>query len=473
MEQYEQLALLPFTSERKRMSVIVRNVADGSIHLYCKGADDVLMARLAPGQDDLQTVTQQHVDTFAETGLRTLVLAWRELSPTEFAAFEHVHRRAAAEIIQREAAVAAAYETVERNLHVLGATAIEDELQAGVPETLCKLRQAGIRCWMLTGDKHSTAMALARRSDLHAADASIVDIHGVSRDAVSAAIAAACVAVVAAGHNLTYEVAPASRWEIVLRWLSAMCSRFRVQAAGAGARPPWMRRQGVQATPTRAALLTGPSRGGVAASWLHSETRPRPYTLVVRGDALGAALDFAQAELGALCMSATAVVCCRVTPKQKAQVVQLVKATGAVTLAVGDGGNDVAMIQEAAIGVGVRGQEGLQAARAADYQVSRFEALQRLVLVHGRYSYHRTALVAQYSFYKSFAFCVMQVRMCLWCDCRCADAHASNLCTRHYRRVRMCSSYTAFSRAFQASLCSTRSVYRHTMYSSSCPSCFS
>jgi hypothetical protein len=114
-------------------------------------------------------------------------------------------------------------------------------------------------------------------------------------------------------------------------------------------------------------------------------------------------------RFGKLCRAADAVICCRVTPKQKADVVKLVKDSGSTTLAVGDGGNDVSMIQEAHVGVGIEGKEGLQAARAADYRVAQFMHLQRLLLIHGRYSYYRTCLVAQYSFYKSFCFCLCQV----------------------------------------------------------------
>jgi len=94
-----------------------------------------------------------------------------------------------------------------------------------------------------------------------------------------------------------------------------------------------------------------------------------------------------------------------VTPAQKAQLVRLVRDAGHVALAIGDGGNDVSMIQEAQVGVGIRGKEGLQASRAADYQVAFFRALERLLLVHGHYSYYRTSVIAQYSFYKSFVFC--------------------------------------------------------------------
>jgi len=103
------------------------------------------------------------------------------------------------------------------------------------------------------------------------------------------------------------------------------------------------------------------------------------------------------------------VICCRVTPQQKALVVKLVKDDEHMALAIGDGGNDVSMIQEAHIGVGIAGREGLQAARAADYQIGKFRFLKRLMLIHGRYSYLRTSFIAQFSFYKSMAVAAMQL----------------------------------------------------------------
>jgi phospholipid-translocating ATPase len=89
--------------------------------------------------------------------------------------------------------------------------------------------------------------------------------------------------------------------------------------------------------------------------------------------------------------------------------VALAKERNRLTLAIGDGGNDVGMIQEAHVGVGIAGREGLQAARAADYAVGRFKFLGKLLLVHGRYAYKRTSWIAQYAFYKSMVICVLQI----------------------------------------------------------------
>jgi len=132
--------------------------------------------------------------------------------------------------------------------------------------------------------------------------------------------------------------------------------------------------------------------------------------MIIRGATMHLAHDESNRALFLeLALRANAVICCRFSPRQKAQVVNLVKENGNMTLAIGDGGNDVSMIQAAHIGVGIRGKEGLQAARASDFQINKFRALKRLLLVHGRYSYLRTSFIAQYSYYKSFLFCFYQI----------------------------------------------------------------
>src|SRR6478736_4844451 len=127
--------------------------------------------------------------------------------------------------------------------------------------------------------------------------------------------------------------------------------------------------------------------------------------LVIDGKSLSFALDKSLRtvflELALLCK---AVICCRVSPLQKALVVKLVKhdVAGAVTLAIGDGANDVGMIQAAHIGVGISGQEGLQASRSGDFSIAQFRFLKKLLLVHGGWAYSRITKVILYCFYKNF-----------------------------------------------------------------------
>ncbi|KAI8005927.1 Phospholipid-transporting ATPase 2 [Camellia lanceoleosa] len=140
-----------------------------------------------------------------------------------------------------------------------------------------------------------------------------------------------------------------------------------------------------------------------------TNSEAKDVAFVIGGWALEIALkDYKKAFTELAILSRTAI-CCRVTPSQKAQLVELLKSCDYRTLAIGDGGNDVRMIQQADIGVGISGREGLQAARAADYSIGKFRFLQRLILVHGRYSYNRTTFLSQYSFYKSLVICFIQI----------------------------------------------------------------
>merc|ERR1719312_66659 len=111
-----------------------------------------------------------------------------------------------------------------------------------------------------------------------------------------------------------------------------------------------------------------------------------------------------------LCTSCKAVVCCRVSPIQKAEVVELVsKFTKSITLAIGDGANDVAMIQKASVGVGVSGNEGLQAVNSADFAIGQFSYLARLLFVHGAWNYSRISKVVLYSFYKNITLYIIEL----------------------------------------------------------------
>eukprot|EP00993_Chasmostoma_nieuportense_P000697 NODE_1641_length_1430_cov_29.834229_g1558_i0.p1 GENE.NODE_1641_length_1430_cov_29.834229_g1558_i0~~NODE_1641_length_1430_cov_29.834229_g1558_i0.p1 ORF type:complete len:396 (+),score=86.21 NODE_1641_length_1430_cov_29.834229_g1558_i0:192-1379(+) len=134
------------------------------------------------------------------------------------------------------------------------------------------------------------------------------------------------------------------------------------------------------------------------------------YSLMITGDTLELALtEECQAAFLQSAMAANSVICCRVTPALKASITRMVKLNRKTTLAVGDGGNDVAMLQEAHVGVGIQGKEGLQAARAADFSIARFKFLKPLLLVHGHYSYERTCYIVQYCFYKSMLLSSVQL----------------------------------------------------------------
>uniref|UniRef100_A0A667XYW8 Phospholipid-transporting ATPase n=1 Tax=Myripristis murdjan TaxID=586833 RepID=A0A667XYW8_9TELE len=153
---YELLAILDFNNVRKRMSVIVRS-PEGKLSLYCKGADTIVYERLHQSCSKLMDVTTEHLNEFAGEGLRTLALAYKDLDEEYFSQWKQRHHEASTALDERESKLDQLYEEIEKDLLLLGATAIEDKLQDGVPHTIEQLSKADIKIWVLTGDKQETA----------------------------------------------------------------------------------------------------------------------------------------------------------------------------------------------------------------------------------------------------------------------------------------------------------------------------
>ncbi|KAI5100471.1 putative phospholipid-transporting ATPase IM [Silurus meridionalis] len=355
---YQLLAILDFNNVRKRMSVIVRN-PKGQLKLYSKGADTIIFDRLDPTNEDLMYTTSDQLNEFAGEGLRTLALACKDLDEDMFDEWMKKLLFASTALENREERVGDLYEEIEQGLTLLGATAIEDKLQEGVPETISCLTLANIKIWVLTGDKLETAMNIGYSCNMLRDDMNEVFI--------------------ISGHT-TLEVQQELR-NAKERIMGPDKERF--------ASSQELRKTDMYASDS-----------------VFEETIIAEYALIINGHSLAHALeaDMERILLEVACLCKT-VICCRVTPLQKAQVVELVKRhKRVVTLAIGDGANDVSMIKTAHIGVGISGQEGMQAVLASDYSFAQFRYLQRLLLVHGRWSYHRMCNFLCYFFYKNFAF---------------------------------------------------------------------
>ena len=337
--EYELLNVCEFNSTRKRMSAIFR-CPDGKIRLYCKGADTVILERLAP-DNPLVEITLQHLEDYATEGLRTLCLAMKEISEAEYQQWSAIFEKAATTINNRGDELDKAAELIEKDLHLLGATAIEDRLQDGVPDTIHTLQTAGIKIWVLTGDRQETAINIGMSCKLISEDMTLVIINEET--------------VQATRDSLTKKLA----------------------------------------------ALKGQRDGNTDMEALALVIDGRSLTFALEKDLEKTFLDLA--------IACKAVICCRVSPLQKALVVKLVKRhTSALLLAIGDGANDVSMIQAAHVGVGISGMEGLQAARSADVAIGQFRFLRKLLLVHGAWSYQRISKVILYSFYKNITLYMTQ-----------------------------------------------------------------
>ncbi|PJF18947.1 Phospholipid-transporting ATPase [Paramicrosporidium saccamoebae] len=325
IETITVLNVLEFSSDRKRMSTIVRR-QNGEIVLMCKGADNIIFERLS--QDSLESqvaqLTQNHLENFAE--------------------------EASAAMHNRELFMDAASDEIERDLTLLGATAIEDKLQEGVPECIEMLQMAGIKVWVLTGDKMETAINIGFSCRL-------------------------------LNKNMVLLVIRGSDEEETLKQLRSAYEKI------------WSRY-----------FSFGDTSGEQIASNATSS-----FAMIIEGKTLKFALEKSCRKIFVnLSSRCDAVICCRVSPLQKAKVVELIRhGKNVMTMAIGDGANDVSMIQAADVGVGIAGQEGMQAVMSSDYAIAQFRYLTRLLLVHGRWSYIRVAEVTLLSLYKNLAFVVL------------------------------------------------------------------
>ncbi|XP_053566150.1 phospholipid-transporting ATPase IF [Bombina bombina] len=332
-ESYKLLHVLEFDPNRRRMSVIVQS-PNGETILFTKGAESSILPNAKCGEIDR---IRLHVDEFALKGLRTLCIAYRKFTSEEYQEVEKQLFEARTALQQREERLAEVFNLIEKDLELLGATGVEDKLQDKVQETIEALRLAGIKVWVLTGDKHETAVSVS----------------------------------LSCGHfHRTMNIL-----ELVQQKSDHECAEQLRQLA---------RRL--------------------------QDDHVIQHGLVVDGASLSLALRGHEKLFMEVCRNCSAVLCCRMAPLQKAKVVRLLKTSPEkpITLAIGDGANDVSMIQEAHVGIGIMGKEGRQAVRNSDYAIARFKYLSKLLLVHGHFYYIRIATLVQYFFYKNVCFITPQ-----------------------------------------------------------------
>ncbi|XP_061048221.1 phospholipid-transporting ATPase VD isoform X3 [Eubalaena glacialis] len=310
-----------------------------------------------PGLEKQQTMlrekTQQHLDAYTKRGLRTLCVAKRVMSDTEYAEWLRNHFLAETSIDNREELLLESAMRLENKLTLLGATGIEDRLQEGVPESIEALHKAGIKIWMLTGDKQETAVNIAYACKLLEPDDKLFILNTESKNACEMLM------------------------DTILKELQKKNPASPEQASSEALHQP--------PAPPDSGLRAGLIINGKTLEFALQESLQRQFL-----------------ELAARCH---AVVCCRATPLQKSEVVKLVRShLRVMTLAIGDGANDVSMIQVADVGIGISGQEGMQAVMASDFAISQFKHLSKLLLVHGHWCYTRLSNMILYFFYKNVAY---------------------------------------------------------------------
>ena len=334
VRKYQVLEVLAFDSERRRMSVIVRREDTKEPRLLCKGADSSLgpLLRRPRSREEVQVqeATQRQVTEYSRTGLRSLVMAARDIKEEEYMVWRKRHVEAKNSLENREQLLRESCDSIEQDLELMGATGVEDRLQDSVSSTMSDLRRAGVSVWLVTGDSQGTAVSVAHSAGLFAEGWQVVMLNCETEEEARVSV--------------------------------------RNHLGQARQRP----------SETRALVVDGQTLDLLAS-------QPEGFLDLVR-----------------LC---TSVLACRVTPLQKGQLARPAReGLGRLTLAIGDGANDVSMLQAANVGVGVYGQEGRQAVMAADFAIPSFSQLRRLLLVHGHWSYYRLASLVIHSFYKNASF---------------------------------------------------------------------
>lgn len=323
---FEILYIFPFSSETKRMGIVVKDIQRNEVWFMQKGADTV-MAPIVTSSDWLDEET----GNMAREGLRTLVIGRKKLGSELFQEFVNKYQKASVAMHEREASMQRVIsQLLEQDLELLGLTGVEDKLQMDVKTSIELLRNAGLKIWMLTGDKVETAKCVSISARL------------IYRGQYV--------------HQIT--------------------------------------------------KLSHPDMALPQLEYLKSDTQA---CLLIDGESLAVYLKHYRQEFLSVVIHLPAVIACRCTPQQKADVALLIKeTTGKRVCCIGDGGNDVSMIQCADVGVGIVGKEGKQASLAADFSIDQFCYLQKLLLWHGRNSYKRSAKLAQFVIHRGLLISVAQ-----------------------------------------------------------------
>ena len=346
--EYKICNILEFTSERKRMSVIVKkgDDDDNKYILYIKGSDNIIeeILSLESKNSKEYKFIMNKVKEYSIKGLRTLLMGYKELTFEEYIEFNDKYKILMEDMEENnnQEKLYKLYEEIENEIHLLGATAIEDELQYKADETINKFINIGIKICMLTGDKLETAKNIANSCKLITPDMDLIYIE----------------------YNKIFDYNPSKNIKSYLNSL-------------------------------------------IKTKFNDNNINNKKYCMLINGDTLVNILSSEETIkiFNDLFNKCNSIICSRVDPKQKAKLVNIIQSTNSgVCLAIGDGANDVGMITEANVGIGISGIEGSEAVRVSDYSINQFYHLQKLLLFHGRETYRKNSYYILYNFYKNVIF---------------------------------------------------------------------
>ena len=345
-EEYEILHSFPFSSETKKMGIILRNKKYNYIVYYIKGAESIIQHFL---KKEYHSIMKEHCENLATVGLRTLVFCFKLIDYKYYLSWNQRYNQALNSFENRKENINSVISEIENNMEFLSVSGVDDLLQEDVSNTIDSLRNAGIKIWMLTGDKVETATCISISTGIKSKNQSIKYItEDNSKDKIK---------------------------KILDNYSSLMFNNTNSS----------------------------------------SNNNNNTSLLVIDGNCLDTVLNSFEEVFFKIALNSSSVICCRCSPTQKAQVVKLAKKyTNKRLSSVGDGGNDVAMIQEAHVGIGIVGKEGMQASLASDFSINKFKDLNYLLLWHGRISYKNTAKIAKFIIHRGLIISLIQVRITIY-----------------------------------------------------------
>lgn len=408
-ETWEVLALNEFESDRKRMSILMRSSTNRYV-LFCKGADSSMFSNCQQSSHTTSIIEQTEV--FASSGLRTLVAAKKDLTPSEAQAWLTTYKEAKMSVFKRNEKLSVCACAIEVDMDILGCIGIEDELQDGVPDAIKQLQETGLNVWMITGDKAETAMAIGKMCNLLTDTQRIEKLVNLSGDHLRQKLQHLQTIVNQPSHSPNGS--KPSNSSAITKELSTMTLESNVSPIVS---------IDLEANKEKPKYLDNLKAASIdAATSISSVDKPSEantdhIAMIIDGSTLEHIWKSTELKLlfSTVMTAIPTVIACRVSPLQKASLVRMIKTSPShpITLSIGDGANDVGMINEARVGVGISGKEGRHAANASDFAISQFRFLVPLLLEHGRFNYIRCSKLVLYSFYKNlllvsflFYFCI-------------------------------------------------------------------
>ena len=347
IEKYEILACFPFSSDTKRMGIIIKN-NNNKIFFYCKGAENVMKELVF---NKYKNIIDLNADDLAKKGLRTLVLTKKEISNEFYEKWNKKFNEAKVAMNERKKKIQEVIQQLEVELNFLCVTGVEDLLQDNVKETIENLRKGGIKIWMLTGDKSETAKCISVLTGLKSDNQKVFEIK--------------------------YENNNFSRNEII-DLLRNKLNNFKN-------------------------LLKSTSNNkNIPNLILLIEGKMLDYCL---------SKELEEIFFTSSMLSESVICCrCSPTQKaQIVEKIKKYLNKKQRTCAIGDGGNDVSMILKADVGIGIVGKEGLQASLSSDFSITKFSTLNDLFLWHGSNTYKNTAKMSNFIIHRGLIISFIQM----------------------------------------------------------------